>query len=100
MMFTGPTVLIDGAVPHDNRERCTMLLDYAESLLTDRKLSASIERLRADVGTLPDEFEFWNEIEDETIEEINALLPDDHVCTLGESQPGEVIVRERDREEV
>jgi hypothetical protein len=41
------------------------------------------------------DFEWWNELEDNIIEVINDVLPDHLTCTLGEPNPGDVVVSER-----
>jgi hypothetical protein len=92
-------VIIDGALPRTNRERCQTVFDYLITLpgvvVTD-----AIEEIDPSHETGPDgevhdeDWPHWYELEDAILQMINQMLPDDYVCTLGESQPGDVIVRE------
>jgi hypothetical protein len=92
-----PGVIIDGAVPRNSYERCVTVFDYLITLpgyvVTDKTeaLDPGHELQRRG---LREDWEFWHEWEDDIIDEINRVLPDEYVCTLGEAQPGDVIVRE------
>ncbi len=90
-----PGIVIDGAVPRSNYERCVTLIDYMRTLPGTEteadKMGASLLRAKE---------EFYSEIEDEILALINGFLPDDFVCTLGEMEPGDVIVREVQMDEL
>lgn len=107
-----PVVLIDGAIPRGNGERVEILIDFASRTLGDGTcyppgtplgaLALKVGDLRREAGFLKvseriadrDYGEVWAEMEDEAIGVINDLLPDGFVCTLGEPDPGDVVVRE------
>lgn len=102
-----PGVIIDGAVPRSQYERCTTLFDYLITI-SDVGPHAELDpghewqKIFGDLPTVDSEAsddQRWTELEDEILAEINKKLPDDYVCTLGEAQPGDVIVREIDKDE-
>ncbi len=78
-----PGVIIDGAVGRTDLQRCARLLDY----LSD--LSPTVAQ---EVSISPNDD--YTEVENEIIDRINQVLPDQYVCTVGEFCPGDVIVRE------
>lgn len=87
-----PGVIIDANVPRDELERCQILLDYFASMDDSpghKRVVASLHGSYSIVGDLS-----VTELEDEILACINAKLPDDLVCTLGEFQPGDVVIRE------
>jgi len=43
-------------------------------------------------------WEWWNELEDDIIDLINKLLPEDAVCLLNPDDPGTVVIWNRDDE--
>jgi hypothetical protein len=92
-----PAVVIDGAVPRTNYERAVTVFEYLLCLpgyvVTDatEELDPGHEMQR--LGLREDWFG-WTEKEDEIINAINDTLPDEYVCTVGEANPGDVIVRE------
>jgi hypothetical protein len=92
-----PAVIIDGAVPRSEYERCIAVFDYLITLpgyvVTDKTETIDPGHERQRLG-LREDWDGWTEWENTIIDEINAQLPDDFVCTVGEAQPGDVIVRE------
>jgi hypothetical protein len=91
-----PGVVIDGAISRTPTERIHTLLDYADFLIESDDRSENADKL----AELKNEFrsddfslEFWTEFEDDVISLINDMLPDDYICTVGEFDPGTVIVR-------
>ena len=106
-MSLKPAVVIDGSLPRTNEERIDTVFDYARDLVvaewkhdTDEMASLLIELGRIDGGWRealnhqPSEHVEWNAWEDEIIGHINRVLPDEWICTVGEVNPGDVIVRE------
>lgn len=103
MIETGP--LIDGALPRTGKERCRVLLDYIDGLLNDYDPIDQnyFDQLRVRRDELASETErsrkldLWDgwiiEVEDDLVDLINDLLPDAYICTLGEPNPGDVIIR-------
>lgn len=100
-------VLIDGALPRSESERCTVLIDYAIGLVPDaahrlqdeeptyRQLTDKVAELTNEVRLQVERqepYEHWNEVEDQLIQLISDLLPDPWYCTLVEHDPGTVIV--------
>ena len=101
-----PAVIIDGAVPRSDSERCEVVLDHAETLMVEladntdpsdmtriAELRLRLDNLRYDVKTpriiYPGHF---TETEDDLIDWINEVLPDHLACVLGEPNPGDVII--------
>lgn len=98
-----PSVLIDACVPRTAFQRCVDLFDYLVSISEIGPYSDyDPEVAKATVGGLfnPDDIETWYELEDRIVNQINEKLPDDLVCTVGEFQPGDVVVREMGAEDV
>lgn len=92
-----PGVLIDACIPRSGLERIDVLLDYFEGMHDSTghaEVYASLLRSRT---TCPEEHA--NELEDEILSCINAKLPNELVCTLGEFQPGDVMIREIDEDD-
>lgn len=86
-------VVIDGAVPRSDRERVATLHSYLETL---SPAAADLFRDDLEHGTDdgPGTGGEWSEVEDEVLDKINDVLPREFVCALGETCPGDVIVRE------
>jgi len=87
-----PTVLIDGAVPHDYPERSQMLLNYATDLsshLQSHNTDDRFQRFQEEVRQARDT-DAWIDLEDEIIDLIEDMLPDDMCVDM--PQPGDVIV--------
>lgn len=110
MELTG--VIIDGAIPRTEYERCRTLVDYAELMLKSRDpldldnhdlLRVRMEELRAEINRYTIQsgqlFDWWHELEDNIIELINDGLPAHLACIIGEPEPGTVIVTEREGED-
>lgn len=99
VIATTPGVLIDACVQRTGLERLDVLIEYFKNMesnsLGHRKVYASLLRSRCTITE-----EFAHELEDEVISCINVKLPDDFVCTVGEFQPGDVIVREIGADEI
>lgn len=96
-----PAVIIDGAVPRSDSERCEVVLDYLHSLIYDGPNDpdpAHVQRyetLERDVEEPRIVYHgYFAEVEQPITDMINELLPDGFVCTVGEQQPGDVVVRE------
>jgi hypothetical protein len=89
-------VIIDGTLPRSDRERCQTLYDYLITLpgvvMTDaiEELDPAGHGHAQHTANWP----YWYELENDILQMINVQLPDEYVCTLGEQQPGDVIVRE------
>mgnify|MGYP001572095030 CR=1 FL=1 len=108
-------VLIDGAVPRSNYERCKQLLDAASHYLIGEypaQLFVRLGQLRreTDINAKQEfphpplvhpnnEYEYWHETENDIIELISDALPAGWYCTLAENDPGTVIVTEYPKEE-
>lgn len=98
-----PGVLIDSCVPRSSYERCSVVFEYLVSISETgphSELDPGHEWQRV-FGDLPygdseaeDDTEVWNTFEDAIVGAINRILPDSLVCTVGEFQPGDVVVRE------
>lgn len=103
-----PAVIIDGAVPHDPDDRLDLVFEYCRQLLIeqlDRDVSAATDGL-IELGRISGEYRTMNDLddadmaqvmtecEDKYIDLINQHLDDGWVCTVGEFNPGDVIVRE------
>lgn len=100
--------LIDGAIPHSGAERVDILLTYALSLMPSALGLEKYRELRAEYREhsskeIPrpplvhpeNEYEFWPEVEDEAIDLITDLLPDDWYCTIHPDDPGTVVIGRR-----
>lgn len=99
-----PAVILAGEVPRESDERLDEIFHYArvlvieqfeEDLLFDKLIE--LGRVSARSLYVPDHHDADDVnavIEDELIRFINDALPDGWICTLGDQQPGDVIVRE------
>lgn len=93
MQTPTPGVIIDANVPRSDYERCLKVFDYLVTISEvgpHSDLDPTYQREHSRI-LYPD---MWTDLEDEIIGEINDILPDELVCTVGEFQPGDVIVRE------
>lgn len=94
-----PNVIIDGAIPRTDIERAACVIDAANQYVNETQASIRYtSRLRQLTRQLVNGDED-HEIENEAVSIINQVLPDDYVCTVGEVNPGDVIVREIDPQE-
>lgn len=95
-------IIIDGAVPRSEYERCQTVLGYAQWLVneTDNVTAEQVSKIKCLEEEVEEPRILWSghfpETEDDIIDLINDLLPDDLVCTLGEPNPGDVIVGEKE----
>lgn len=98
-----PVSIIDGAVPRHPRERCRKLLDYAEALFhltrtskTGHSSGLKLDALKQEVSEREEHpdvtFLYWDEVEDDIIEFISDILPDELRVVVGRQTPGDVIV--------
>jgi hypothetical protein len=103
MVSATPSVLIDANVPRTAYERCCVLFEYLVGISevgphSELDPGHEWQRVFGNLDTrdseAADDSEVWNPLEDKILEQINRTLPDELVCTLGEWQPGDVIVRE------
>jgi hypothetical protein len=108
--FVWERVVIDGAVPRSPRQRVLALMDFAEVALAQRagRLSPPVE---ADVALrmagLHQEIKMhrhdadwpWHEVEDDLCAVVALIVPPLYVVTVGEREPGDVLVREREVDE-
>jgi hypothetical protein len=84
-------VIIDGAVPRDDYERCVAVFDYLvviSEVGPHQELDPAWVQENARI-VYP---EMWVDLENEILDKINDILPDPYVCTVGEWNPGDVIV--------
>jgi hypothetical protein len=86
-MRPSPGVLIDACIPRTSRERCNVLFDYLVAI------SEVGPHQDSDPNAWPDDSD-WSGFEDGLLDRINEKLPNELVCTLGEFQPGDVVIRE------
>ena len=98
--------LIDGAIPRTPQERCSILLDYANSLLDkayrtntwDTFPSGSyvrffqLEEEYRNNYEEHDEFFEWHSLEDDIIALVNDVLPEDVVMLLHPDDPGTIVI--------
>jgi hypothetical protein len=98
-----PAVIIDGALPRTAYERCCKVFDYLVEISEDGPHSALdpghewqrvFGNLHYDDSEAADDTHVWHDFEDAIVGAINRELPDSFVCTVGEFQPDDVIVRE------
>lgn len=92
-MVMQPGVLIDACVPRDPYERCVHLFDELVAM-SEVGPHGDLDPEQHRPIYIDHHDEFWTELEDSLLRQINAILPDNLVCTLGEYQPGDVIIRE------
>lgn len=102
MVETGP--LIDGAVPRKDHERCEVLLDYATTLYKEwnpldvdqhTEFGIRLDDLKYETKTPRIIYDgHFTGVEDDLIDLINDLLPDQYACVLGEPNPGDIIIEE------
>jgi hypothetical protein len=99
------SVVIDGAVPRTDAERVAKLLDEADILMNIMYKKSSWREFNTELykeyWRLNDEYrhayqkedyEHWYELENDVIDLINDLLPDDVVCVLHPDDPGTVVI--------
>lgn len=93
--------ILDGCIPRTNATRVADLLDEAEALLNqttfeNSELTLSVSlwdryyNLLHESKTHDEDHEFWNEIEDDVIDLINDLLPQEYICELHPAESGTV----------
>lgn len=98
-------LIIDGGLSRTEAERVAKLLDYANVCLDKAykaegwrtfpiELYKKFHELEEEYRFryLQEDWAFWHELEDEVMNLINDLLPEDHVCMLVPDDPGTVIV--------
>ena len=102
-------VIMDGAVPRSPVERLYRIeaeadfqLEQARDRTDEDKFTAFAERLRLLNVEMrkADNAEFAHEMEDSFIDFINDVLPLNLLCVLGETEPGTLVIRERDEEDL
>lgn len=81
---------MDSCIPRTPKERCDIVFQYLVEVSSIGP-HADLDPVMHDGD--PDAEE-WGFLEDKILEGINDRLPDSLVCTVGEFQPGDVIVRE------
>lgn len=95
MLTPTPCVIIDGSVPRNAYERSVKVFEYLVQIVEVGPHSDLDPAHLRDHGRIY-YAEMWNDLEDEIIDQINDALPDSLVCDVGETNPGDVIIREVD----
>lgn len=99
MITPTPDVIIDACVPRTPRARCDVLFEYLVDISQVGPHSALDPIMVDGPMTNPEDHDPWSFHEDNIISAINGQLPDDLVCTMGEFNSGDVLIREMGSEE-
>lgn len=98
MLDTEAVVLIDGAVPRSEYERCSVVFEYLVHISKVGPHSGLDPAIYGDTYPKSEAID-WIYLENEIVDQINNQLPPSLICTVGEVNPGDVIIREREGEE-